>query len=116
MGSYRMVKKGAADIKALKKAKLLYYIDEFSVLLATLVAVIFSDAMAKRASGQLATSGDLLLDWMNLVLSGILALITYGSLHTQFTFNDKKKPPLFKRLSTAVLQGIAWRSIIGMVN
>ena len=108
--------KGQADKKALKKAKLLYYLDEISVLIITLLAVIFSDAISKRASGQVATSGDLLLDWVNLVISGILALVTYGTLHTQFVFNDKKKPPYIKRLTTALLQGIAWRSIIGWVN
>ena len=108
--------KGQADKKAMQKAKLIYYIDEFSILLATLIAVIFSDAIAKRASGMAATSGDLMLDWINLVISGILALVTYGTLHTQFVFNDKKKPPYIKRLTTALLQGVAWRSIIGWVN
>ena len=108
--------KGQADKKAIQRAKFIYYIDEFSVLVATLIAVVFSDAIGKRASGQVAVSGDLLLDWINLIISGILALVTYGTLHTQFVFNDKKKPPYIKRLTTALLQGIAWRSIIGWVN
>jgi hypothetical protein len=119
MGPYRMgIAKnlGFSERKARRKAKVLYYIDEFSILLATLLAVVFSDAIATRASGGSATSGDILLDWVNMTISGILALVTYATLHTQFKFNDKKKPPYIKRLTTALSQGIAWRVVIGWVN
>ena len=91
-----MKPKGQADKRALKRAKIIYYLDEMSVLLAVLISVIFSDAIAKRASGQIATTGDLQLDWINLVISSFLALITYGTLHTKFVFNDKKKPLYIK--------------------
>ena len=93
--------------------RIVYYLDEMSILFFSVVAVVFSDAITKRARGQLASIDDLALDWLNLLISALLALLTYGMLNTKFKYNDNKKPPYYKRLSNSILNGIAWRAIIG---
>ena len=97
----------------LRRSKLIYYIDEFSILLFALVAVIISEAFVMRAKGQMATADVIYLDWVNLIISCILALISYGTLHTQWKYNDKNKAPYFKRVIGAFSQGIMWRTIMG---
>lgn len=99
--------------KELSTKKRIYYFEEITILLVTLLSVVFSDAIMKRATGELATTNDILFDWVNLIISGILALVSYGTMFTQFTYTDKTKPPLIKRIATAIMNGIAWRTIIG---
>ena len=103
--------KKAEKKKVEKKRR--YYIEEFTILLVTLLSVVFSDAIMKRASGELATTNDILFDWVNLIVSGILAVVSYGTMFTQFQYSNKTKPPLIKRIATAIMNGIAWRTIIG---
>jgi hypothetical protein len=95
------------------KLRVIYYVDELSILLISVISVILSDAITKRARGKLATVGDLALDWLNLLISALLALLSYGMFNTKFKYNDNKKPPYYKRLSNSILNGIAWRAIIG---
>lgn len=95
------------------RQRIIYYVDELSILLISVISVILSDAITKRAKGHFATVGDLSLDWLNLLISALLALLSYGMFNTKFKYNDNKKPPYYKRLSTSILNGIAWRTIIG---
>ena len=101
------------DAKQLRKSKILYFIDEFSILLFALAAVVISEAFIMRAKGQMATTDVIYLDWLNLVISAMLALISYGSLHTQWKYNDKSKPAYYKRVISAVSNGVMWRTIMG---
>lgn len=98
--------------KAIRHAQLLYYIDELSILTFVLVGIVLSEAIAQRANGKLATWKDLHLDFLNLIVSSIIALITYSSMHIKFKFNDKQKPSYVKRAANALLSGIAWRTIM----
>jgi uncharacterized BrkB/YihY/UPF0761 family membrane protein len=100
-----------------KRKKIFYYIGELCTLGVTLISVVLSDVIASRAKGNAVQTGDIQLDWLNLTISAILALMTYGFGYSDFRYvEDAKKPPLVKRLSNAVLTGIAWRSILGWTN
>jgi len=111
-----MAKKKVESKEILIRKKILYYVDEISILLFTIGAVVASDALMKRAKGQQASTGDFFTDWLNLGLSIFLALGTYGSMYTKWKFNDSKKPPFPKRLSSAIIKGIGWRAAMGFVN
>jgi hypothetical protein len=102
-----------AERKELRRKKAFYYLDEFSIFLFSVAAVIFADAIDQRIKGRNASAEVILLDWLNVLISIFLAIITYGAVHTQFKYSDEDKAPYFKRASTALLQGIAWRSIVG---
>jgi hypothetical protein len=100
-----------------KRKKIFYYLDEIFILLVTVSSVIFSEAVLNRAKGNNPVTGDVRLDLINLVVSSLLALMTYGLSYSDFRYTEEiKKPPLIKRLSASILNGIAWRSIIGGVN
>lgn len=102
--------------RSIRTKKFLYYLDEILVLLSSTVAVIFTDAIQKRAMGKQAGTGDIMLDWVNVIISAIMAIITYGSMYTKFKYNDESKPPLPKRVANAMLQGIAWQNIVSSIK
>jgi len=95
----------------IKKVHVLYYLDEVSVLLLGIVAVVFSEAIKKVVYGKTVTKADLFLGWPQLVVSCVVAIGYYGSVNQIWKFNDRKKPNWFKRASTAILLGISWRDI-----
>lgn len=97
------------DVRRLKAA---YYAEEVMVLLCTLIGIIVAEAIQKRAKGQPIGSADFFLDWYNLVISTILALIYYGGLYTQWKDFERTKPPLMKRIGTALLTGAGWKAFI----
>jgi hypothetical protein len=101
--------KKARDAARLKVA---YYIEEILVLTCTLVGIIVAEAIQKRAKGQPIGSGDLWLDWYNLLISTILALIYYGGLYTNWKDFERTKPALPKRIGTALLTGAGWKAFI----
>lgn len=101
------------DKKQLRRSKFIYYLDEFSILMFALAAVIISEAFIMRAKGMAATTDVIYLDWLNLIISAMLALISYGSLHTQWKYNDKSKPGYYKRVISAISTGVMWRTIMG---
>ncbi len=98
--------------KAIRKAKRFYYLDELSILVFVLMGIVLSEAIAQRANGQMATWTSIYLDTLNLAISAIIALITYSSMHIEFKYNDKTKPSYIKRAANALLNGIAWRTIM----
>ena len=99
-----------------KKQRVIYYIDEFIVLLFSIIGVIFSEVVNKKAKGLVIDTGDIALDWLNVLISSLLAIIVYSTMNIQFVYNDRAKPPLIKRVANALLQGIAWQSIVGMAQ
>lgn len=96
-----------AKRKEILRSKICYYFDELSVFIFVVIGVIFQQAIIKRAQGQPAYMTDVFLDWLNLMISMIIGLTIYGTVHTQWKFNDKKKAPFIKRLITALSLGMA---------
>ena len=99
-----------------RKQRIFYYVDEFVVLLFSIIGVVFSEVIGKRASGDIVNIGDVSLGWFNMLISSLIAIIVYSSMNIQFVYNDIVKPPLVKRISNALLQGIAWQTIVGSVK
>lgn len=93
--------------------KFVYYIDEFSIFLFSILAVVIADAVGQRIKGKMASTDVVFLDWLNILISVFIAVISYGSTYTKFKYNDKEKPSYIKRASSVLLQGIAWRTIVG---
>ena len=93
--------------KEIRKSKIIYYLDECSIFLFVVIGVIFQQAILKRAMGQKAYITDIFIDWFNLMVSMMIGLTIYGTIHSQWRFNDKKKPPYIKRLITALSLGMA---------
>ena len=100
--------------RKLRIAKIWYYVDEFSIFLIVLAGVVLSDAIQKRAQGQLAGTGDLFLDSFNLVISAIISITAYASINTRFKYNDKGKPRWITRVSTGLGLGVMWRTLQGL--
>ena len=101
--------KKARDVARLKRA---YVIEEVLVLACTLVGIIVAEAVKKRAEGKPIGAGDFFLDWYNLLISTILALIYYGGLYTNWKDFERAKPALPKRIGTALLTGAGWKALI----
>lgn len=102
------------QIKA-TKVRRLYIFEEVCVLLCTLAGVVVSEALQKRAAGKPVFSGDFLLDLPNFVVSVVVALIYYGTLYSNFKDFSMKRPPLAKRISFALLTGVAWRTLTNSI-
>jgi hypothetical protein len=98
------------------KQKVIWYIDEFAVLLLSILAVVGSDAVMKRAKGQKVVADDVFTDWLNVGISALLAIVSYGTMYTKIRYNDSAKPPFIKRAANAILQGVAWRTIFGWTD
>ena len=98
------------------KQKILWYIDEFVVLVLSVLAVVGSDAVMKRAKGERVVAGDIFTDWLNVGVSALLAIVSYGTMYTKIKYNDSAKPPFIKRAANAILQGVAWRTIFGWTH
>lgn len=96
----------------MNKPKTWYYIDELTILIFVLAGIVLSEAIAQRAKGQMATWDSIYVDTLNLIISALIALIAYSSMHIEFKYNDKQKPPYAKRAANAILSGIAWRTIM----
>ena len=94
----------------------MYYIDEMSILLISLLAVIFADSFTKLTMGKAVSWKDFAIGWPRLIVSCFAALAFYGTIHTKWRYNDKAKPEWCKRAATAILQGVAWRTLIGGVK
>jgi hypothetical protein len=98
------------------KQKIFWYIDEFIVLILSVAAVMASDAIMKKAKGGNIVAGDIFTDWLNVGISALLAIASYGTMYTKIKYNDSAKPPFIKRAANAILQGVAWRTIFGFTR
>lgn len=99
-------------MKELKRQRILYAIDEISILLLTFISVFLSDTVERFATG-INGEPELPFSWARVMVSGLMAVVVYATIHSKFKYNDRQKPSWWKRASIAVLQGIAWRTIIG---
>jgi hypothetical protein len=97
------------------KDKVIYWVDELSIFLVVIMAVIFADALVKRSQGHPAALADVFIDPLNLILSAVIGTIVYGSMVQSWKVRADK-PPWPKRAASAILQGIAWRTLVGSVK
>ncbi len=88
----------------------LHIIKEVVVLFCTFVGVVVSGAFIQRSKHIPVTVDNFLLDMPNLIISSIAAFIYYGLVYTDFKFKGKE-PPLIKRMASALLAGIASRTL-----
>ena len=100
-------------VKTRRRQLFWYYVDEFTILVFCLIGVMLSEGIRVRAQGQKADLSLVYFDALNVIISGVLAIIGYGALHIQFKYNDRSKPPYIKRAANALMNGIAWRTIMG---
>ena len=100
------------------KAKLIFYFDECIVFLFMLVAIIASDIIHSYIKGKAISGSQLRLDPISIGIAVFIAIISYGRMYNSFNFKLSesgellRKEPLIKRISEAILQGIAWKTII----
>jgi hypothetical protein len=100
----------------LLRDKIIYYIDEGLVLLLTVIAVVFSDALMVRIKGEKAATGNIFLDSINIIISILIAIVVYSLVYIKSRPGDKDRPPFIKRAANSILNGIAWRTIAGWAN
>jgi len=92
--------------------KFIYYLDEAIVFVITILAIVFSDTLQAILKGQSIGHGAFIASWTKIVTASFIAIMLYGAVNNSFKYNEKDKPPLFKRIYTSVLIGIAWKGII----
>ena len=95
-----------------KKAKVLYYIDEAIILLVTFLSVLLSEAVETYA----LKGSDVELPQMNIaviIVAGLASIVSYSFIHKTFKYKETDKAPRVKRIATAILQGIAWKTVVG---
>lgn len=95
--------------------RIIYYLDESIVFIVTVLSVMFSDILQKSLQTGSLSISSLHNDWGKLILSCIITIMIYGSMNESFKYSEKDKPTMFKRIYQGVLQGIAWKTIIGFV-
>jgi hypothetical protein len=102
--------------KELKKYKIIYFVDELSIFLVSIAAVLLSDLVAMAVNRGISNVGDVFITWPQLLIASLITIITYGSMYTNFNYSDKSKPPWIKRAANGALQGIAWKSLVSIGN
>lgn len=85
-----------------RRQRVWYTVDELSIFVVCIVAVVLAGAINQRLQGQRATLDAVWLDPLNLLISLPLSLGAYGFAHSKFRFNDARKPPWWKRATIAV--------------
>jgi hypothetical protein len=100
-----MKAKAGASIKV---KHIVHWVDEASVLLIVLAAVVFADAFKKAIRGGDILWSDFSTSLPNLMVSSLIAIAVYGSMYTR-PYSEKDKAPFIKRASAAVTQGFCWR-------
>ena len=86
-----------------------YFIDEALVFLVMFLAVLMKETIVAMTKGDPVTN--LIIKGPKILASVLIAIIVYGSMNESFKYNDKNKPPLFKRLAQAILHGLGWQSL-----
>jgi hypothetical protein len=95
-----------------RRQKTWYYIDELSILLITFASVFLSDAVNHITEFGFNGKASLTFEWVEILVAAMLSVVVYASVHSKFKYNDNAKPPYIKRASIAILQGIAWRTVV----
>jgi hypothetical protein len=114
MGKHKKIEIDPETLKLreLRRKKTLYVFDEISMLIITMIAVIFSEAYKEMARKGFATWGSVHLDSLTVILASMISIITYSSMNIKWRPNDSRKPSYIKRVASALLYGIAFQSII----
>jgi hypothetical protein len=99
-----------------RKKKIMYYVDELSVFIICIIGVALSDTIQKISDGHLATANDIFLTWPQFLVSSLIAIMVYGGMYTKWKYNDENKPAWIKRASSALLQGVAWRTMVSLTG
>jgi hypothetical protein len=95
--------------------KTIFYIEECIVFLITIVAVIFSDLIERYTNGHMR-QWEFVFSWYKIVAASFIAIMVHGTMNSSFKYSDKGRPPFFKRAYQAVLNGVAWKSLIGLTG
>lgn len=96
-------------------SKTIFYIEEGIVFLITIVAVIFSDLIERYTKGHMR-QWEFVFSWYKIVAASFIAIMVHGTMNSSFKYSDKGRPPFFKRAYQAVLNGVAWKSLIGLTG
>ena len=96
-------------------SKTIFYIEEGIVFLITIVAVIFSDLIEKYTKGHMR-QWEFVFSWYKIVAASFIAVMVHGTMNSSFKYSDKGRPLFFKRAYQAVLNGVAWKSLIGLTG
>ena len=99
-----------------KLKKFWYYFDEFLTLFFTFIGVLISSFIHEYNQGRLHPFKGTHLNWFTIGISAVISIISYGMFHTNLNYNEDKKPPLIKRLATALFHGISYRTLLGMTE
>lgn len=85
-------------------------------MLFAIIGVMISEAIFIYREGGVPTMEDVWKGWLSFILSCLMALMAYGNLHSQFKYNDKQKPPILKRMVTALSMGMSWKTLLGLIK
>jgi uncharacterized membrane protein len=96
----------------LRRKKVIYFIDELSILIVTAFSVLLAEAYKEMMKKGISSWSMVHFDSLAVILASMSSIIIYGILHTKIQYSDKNKPPYLKRAATAILYGIAAQSII----
>jgi hypothetical protein len=94
------------------KKKVIYYIDEALIFLITIFAIVFDKTVIKLLKTGTLDINSLSVTWPQLVAASFITIMLYGIANKSFKYNTKDKPPMMKRIYTAVFIGIGWQSTI----
>lgn len=82
------------------------------MLALTAVAVIFAEAYKEMARHGFASWSQVHFNSLTIILASMISIITYGSLYTDFRNREAHPPALIRRISSALLYGFAWESVV----
>jgi len=107
----------ARDTSTDQVKKLIYFLDETTVFVVSVVSIIFSDVLQKSIQGGVLVAQDFShLSWTKIIVASFISIILYGNTNESFKYNDRHKPPFMKRVYNAILHGLAWKTIIGIAG
>lgn len=92
-----------------RRARMAYYLDEGSILVVTVLSVLFSKAFRLRTHGHTPHWSDVWTGSLDLVMAIFSAVGVYGAVHTGWKYSDARKAPWLKRALAAVAYGATAR-------
>lgn len=91
-----------------KWKKVVYYLDEGFIFLIFILTVVFRETIKGFLKGDPMTH--LALHAPKIIGAILGGILLYGSMNQSFAYNDRKKPSLYKRICSIILQGLGWDS------
>lgn len=92
------------DTRTEAQKRLHYYFDEAIVFLVMLLVVLFRETITQALKGDPITN--MVIKMPRIVAGVVLTILVYGKFHDSFKYNERKKPPLYKRLTLAIGFGL----------